>query len=167
MTQTRHSYCRAWIINPNDPDMMFVGTGNGIPGTSRARCSRTRDGGASWETLSLPVEPNSVMYWLAMHRDLPGVVVGFSILGQVYVSEDDGGTWCKLRQGVRSDPQRRRHAQLGQPRQAGRLGWAGSGAVGESFGALSNAERKVLGIDLCVGTVWRGHSRTPSATSGC
>ena len=93
--QSKHSYCRCMIINPNDPDMMFVGTGNGIPG-SRGAVRRTRDGGASWETLSLPVEANSVMYWLAMHRDLPGVVVGFSILGQVYASADNGDTWRKV-----------------------------------------------------------------------
>ena len=44
----------------------------------------------------MPEEPNSVMYWLAMHRDLPGVIVGFSLLGHVYVSEDDGDSWRKL-----------------------------------------------------------------------
>ena len=93
--QSGHSYCRCMIINPNDPDMMFVGTGNSIPGSTGA-VRRTRDGGESWETLSLPEEPNSVVYWLAMHRDVPGVVVGFSLLGCVYVSEDDGDSWRKL-----------------------------------------------------------------------
>ena len=37
------------IIKPYDPDVMFVGTGNGIPGSVDA-IRRTRDGGASWDT---------------------------------------------------------------------------------------------------------------------
>jgi photosystem II stability/assembly factor-like uncharacterized protein len=83
------------VINPNDPDMIFVGTGNTIPGSTGA-VRRSSDGGASWETLTLPSTPNSVMYWLAMHRDLPGVIVGFSLFGEVYASEDNGDTWRKV-----------------------------------------------------------------------
>ncbi len=37
------------IIKPHDPDLMFVATGNGIPGSVDA-IRRTRDGGASWDT---------------------------------------------------------------------------------------------------------------------
>ena len=93
--QSDHSYCRCMIIKPDDPEVMFVGTGNGIPGSVGA-IRRTRDGGASWDTVALPVVPNSVLYWLGTHRDVPEVVVGCSIHGYVYVSEDGGETWRKL-----------------------------------------------------------------------
>jgi hypothetical protein len=36
------------------------------------------------------------MYWLAVHEDLPGVIVATSALGQVFVSDDHACTWRKL-----------------------------------------------------------------------
>ena len=81
----------------DDPDTMFVGNGNGIPGETGA-IRRTRDGGKSWERVPLPVEPNSVVYWLGTHRDVPDMIVGASIHGYIYISEDGGEDWTKIKQ---------------------------------------------------------------------
>ena len=91
------SYCRGMIIKQDDPDTMFVGNGNGIPGETGA-IRRTRDGGKSWERVPLPVEPNSVVYWLGTHRDVPDTIVGASIHGYIYISEDGGEDWTKIEQ---------------------------------------------------------------------
>ncbi|MEE8147691.1 MAG: hypothetical protein V3T24_08815 [Longimicrobiales bacterium] len=94
--EDRISYCRGVVVKADDPDVMFVGNGDGIPGTAGA-VQRTQDGGRSWETVSLPVEPNSVIYWLATHAERADVVVAASLYGYVYVSEDGGDTWRKLK----------------------------------------------------------------------
>ena len=91
-----HAYCRGMIIKPDDPDVMFIGTGNTIPGEVGA-IQRSRDGGTTWETVSLPVLPNSVVYWLATHPEMPDVIVAASIFGYLYLSEEalGGESWTK------------------------------------------------------------------------
>jgi photosystem II stability/assembly factor-like uncharacterized protein len=88
------SYCRGMIIKTDEPDVMFVGTGNGIPGGVGA-IRRTRDGGKTWDAVPLPVVPNSRVYWLGTHKAVPDVIVGASIYGYVYLSEDGGESWSK------------------------------------------------------------------------
>mgnify|MGYP001614430578 CR=1 FL=1 len=90
------SYCRGMIIKADNPDVMFVGNGDFIPGVTGA-IQRTKDGGQSWAPAPLPVEPNSVVYWLATHREIPNVIVAASLYGYVYTSTDGGDSWRKLR----------------------------------------------------------------------
>lgn len=90
------SYCRGVLMKADDPDVMFVGNGDFIPGMSGA-VQRTKNAGQSWEPVSLPVEPNSVIYWLGTHPDRANVIVAASLFGYLYVSEDGGDTWRKLR----------------------------------------------------------------------
>ena len=89
------SYCRGMAIKADNPDVMFVGNGDVIPGTAGA-VQRTRDGGKSWEPVSLPAEPNSIIYGISSHKERPNVTVAASIFGYVYVSEDGGDCWQKL-----------------------------------------------------------------------
>ena len=89
------SYCRGMLIKADNPDVMFVGGGDFLLGTTGA-IQRTRDGGQSWEPADLPVEPNSVVYWFATNRELPNVIVSATLNGYVYVSDDGGETWEKL-----------------------------------------------------------------------
>ena len=46
--------------------------------------------------MNLPVEPNSVVYWLGNNAEIPNVVVAATLFGYVYVSTDAGDTWTKL-----------------------------------------------------------------------
>jgi photosystem II stability/assembly factor-like uncharacterized protein len=88
------SYCRGIAFKADDPNVMFVGNGDSIPGLTGA-IQISRDGGRSWSAASLPVEPNSVIYWFATHAALPNVIVAASLYGYVYVSEDGGASWSK------------------------------------------------------------------------
>ena len=56
---------------PDNPDVIFVGNGDAIPGITGA-IRRTRDGGKT-------------------------VIAAGSLYGYVYLSEDGGDTWQKLR----------------------------------------------------------------------
>ena len=80
---------------PWNDGTIIVCVGDYIPGAVGA-LEVSRDGGDSWKRTELPVKPNSTMYWLAVHEDLPGVVVATSVFGQIYVSEDHAHTWRKL-----------------------------------------------------------------------
>jgi photosystem II stability/assembly factor-like uncharacterized protein len=88
------SYCRGVMLKADDPNVMFVGNGDTIPGLAGA-IQISRDGGQSWRPADLPVTPNSVVYWFATHAALPEVIVAASLYGYVYVSEDGGQSWSK------------------------------------------------------------------------
>jgi photosystem II stability/assembly factor-like uncharacterized protein len=90
------SYCRGMIIKADNPDVMFVGNGDSIPGLTGA-IRRTKDGGNTWDAAPLPVAPNSVVYWFATHPERPNVIAAASIYGYVYISEDGGDSWEKLK----------------------------------------------------------------------
>ena len=88
------AYCRC-VREPWDDGTIIVCAGDYIPGRIGA-IEVSRDGGDNWERADLPVTPNSTMYWLAHHRELPGVAVASSVFGQVYLTEDHARTWTKL-----------------------------------------------------------------------
>jgi len=92
----RISYCRGVAVKPDDPATIFIGNGDFIPG-NRGAIQRSRDGGKSWQKSTLPVEPNSVIYWFGTHPANPNIIVANSLHGYVYVSIDAGDSWTKLR----------------------------------------------------------------------
>lgn len=91
----RLPYCRSLALKPDDPNTMFVATGDGAVGSTGA-IQRSRDGGRSWQMLPLPAEPNSPIWAFATHPSQPRRVVACSHYGEVYVSEDAGDAWRKL-----------------------------------------------------------------------
>lgn len=92
------AYCRMVMLKADDPQTIFVGTGDSIPGeTGGLRISR--DGGRTWKLADLPEEPNSVVYWMANHPARPEVVACASLFGQLFWSTDGGDTWEKARRG--------------------------------------------------------------------
>jgi len=90
------SYCRGVMLKADDPDVIFVGNGDAIPGVT-GTIQRSKDGGQSWAPIKLPVEPNSVVYWFATHPSVPQVIAAGSLYGYVYVSTDGGESWRKLK----------------------------------------------------------------------
>ncbi len=90
------SYCRGHMSKPDDPNTIFVGNGDMIPGVTGA-IQMTKDGGKTWAPAKLPQEPNSVVYWFSSHPELPNTIVAVSLYGEVFASEDGGDTWAKRR----------------------------------------------------------------------
>lgn len=90
------AYCRLVLMKADDPDTIFVGTGDSIPGEiGGLRVSR--DGGRTWSLAQLPEQPNSVVYWMATHPDRPEVIAAASLYGQLFFSGDGGVTWERCR----------------------------------------------------------------------
>lgn len=82
------------VLAPWD-DVIVVCVGDYIPGAVGA-LEISRDGGLTFTRETLPTPPNSTMYWLATHPDVPGTIVATSVFGQIYVSDDYAETWRKL-----------------------------------------------------------------------
>ena len=78
------------------PETLFLGNGNGPPGSAGVAL-RSRDGGGSWERMELPVEPNSTIWDYATHPSDPDLIYAYSCSGEVYRSADAGDHWEKLR----------------------------------------------------------------------
>ncbi len=91
------SYCRGVAVKPDNPDVIFVGNGDFIPGKTGA-IQRSTDGGKTWEAAKLPKAPNSTIYWFGTHPANPDVIVANSLHGYVYTSEDGGASWDKVDQ---------------------------------------------------------------------
>ena len=106
------SYCRNILVRPDNPDVMFVGNGNGIPGVTGA-VRRTVDGGATWDTPDLPTTPNSVVYCFSAHVDVPDCIAAASVYGYLYLSDDGGALLAQAGAGIRRNPSGGDQSQLG------------------------------------------------------
>jgi photosystem II stability/assembly factor-like uncharacterized protein len=89
-------YCRGILVQPGHPSTVFVGIGDYTPG-STGTIQRTKDYGKTWETLSMPVEPNTAMWCLGAHAADPNLILACSLYGYLYRSIDGGESWTKLR----------------------------------------------------------------------
>jgi len=89
-------YCRHLAQKADDPETLFVATGNGASGDAGA-IQRSKDGGRSWQMLSLPAEPNSPIWNFATHPADSGLIVACSHYGELFASNNAGDSWTKLR----------------------------------------------------------------------
>jgi len=89
------AYCRGIAQLPTDPLVLFVGNGNGPPGSSGA-LQISRDGGGTWMQAKLPHVPNSTVWTFAVSPNTPNTIAAATVSGYIYVSEDAGLTWSKL-----------------------------------------------------------------------
>ena len=89
-----HAYCRGIASKSDDPRVLFLGNGNGPPGTT-GTLQISRDGGESWQEATLPVAPNSTIWTFATHVEQPELIYGASINGYLYRSVDGGRNWTK------------------------------------------------------------------------
>ena len=83
-------------VKADDPDVLFVANGDAAAGET-GTVQRSKNRGHTWETLRLPVVPNTPMWTFAMHAADPNLVLTCSHYGQVFVSEDAGDSWSKVR----------------------------------------------------------------------
>jgi photosystem II stability/assembly factor-like uncharacterized protein len=88
-------YCRGLALKADDPDTVFVATGDGAAGSTGA-IERSKDAGRSWQRLDLPVAPNSPIWAFATHPADPGLVYACSHYGELFASRDAGDSWRKL-----------------------------------------------------------------------
>ena len=88
-------YTRGIAVKPDDPKTVYVTVGDATPGRVGA-IMRSKDAGASWESLNLPVQPNSAMWTLCIPAAAPDTVFAASRYGYFYRSDDGGDSWRKL-----------------------------------------------------------------------
>ena len=93
--QFGHGYCRGLQQQPNRPEVLFLGNGDGPPGTVGAAW-RSTDAGETWQRMNLPGTPNSTIWDFALHPARPQQIYAYSVSGQVYHSTDGGDQWAKL-----------------------------------------------------------------------
>ncbi len=89
-------YCRSLALRADDPQVLFVATGDEAIG-STGGIQRSRDRGQNWELLPLPVEPNTPIWTFATHAVDPNRIVACSHYGQLFLTNDGGDSWVKLR----------------------------------------------------------------------
>jgi photosystem II stability/assembly factor-like uncharacterized protein len=88
-------YSRGIVVKTDDPRVLFAGCGETTTGETGA-VLRSSDGGQTWQSLPLPVRPNATMWGLATHPADPSRIVGWTLFGEVYVTEDAGESWRKI-----------------------------------------------------------------------
>lgn len=94
--QFPHAYCRGILAKADDPQTLFLGNGNGPPG-STGTLQISRDGGQSWRAAELPVPPNSTVWTFATHPAAPEWIYAAAVSGYLYRSADGGATWARCR----------------------------------------------------------------------
>jgi photosystem II stability/assembly factor-like uncharacterized protein len=89
-------YCRSLTLKADDPTVLFVANGDAAAGEAGS-VQRSQDRGQSWETLPLPIVPNTPIWTFATHAADADLMVTCSHYGQVFISEDAGDSWRKVR----------------------------------------------------------------------
>ncbi len=87
-------YCRGLALKVDNPDVVFVATGDAAIGSTGA-VQRSLDGGASWQQPPLPVAPNAPIWAFVTHPSTPNLIASCSHYGELFISEDSGNTWGK------------------------------------------------------------------------
>ena len=88
-------YPRSIAARPDDPKTVFVTVGDTTPGRVGA-VMRSKDAGVTWQSLGLPVQPNSAVWTVSIPVSAPDTVFAASRYGYLYRSDDGGESWRKL-----------------------------------------------------------------------
>ena len=90
-----YTYPRGIMVQPGKSNVIFVTIGDSTPGRT-GTVMRSKDTGKTWESLPLPVDPNTAMWTVHMQASDPQVVFAGSRYGYLYRSENGGDSWSKL-----------------------------------------------------------------------
>lgn len=88
-------YPRGIAVKPGDPRTVFLTLGDATPGRV-GTVMRSRDAGATWESLPLPGQPNSAIWTVSIPESAPDTLFAASRYGYLYRSDDGGDSWRKL-----------------------------------------------------------------------
>ena len=88
-------YPRGIAVKPNDSRTVFLTLGDATPGRV-GTVMRSKDAGATWESLSFPVQPNSAIWTVSIPAAEPDTMFAASRYGYLYRSDDGGDSWRKL-----------------------------------------------------------------------
>ena len=83
-------------IKPDDSNVNLSAVGDTANGSTGA-VQRSQNGGETWETRPLPVDPNSNIWNIVTNPADPDFVLASSLLGEVYSSNAEGDSWLKLK----------------------------------------------------------------------
>jgi photosystem II stability/assembly factor-like uncharacterized protein len=89
------SYCRGMGQKCGNSEVIFLGNGDGPPGTI-GTIGRSTDGGVTWHEPKMPGRSNSTIWNFATHPADPELVYASSVSGEVYRSTDGGASFEKL-----------------------------------------------------------------------
>jgi len=89
-------YTRAIVERADNSGTLFLSNGNGPPG-STGRLLRSKDYGETWADARLPGDLNSTLWCVAVHPLDPKLIFACTNYGQLYLSEDGGDSWTKLK----------------------------------------------------------------------
>ncbi|MBV9469655.1 MAG: hypothetical protein JO316_15135 [Abitibacteriaceae bacterium] len=87
-------YCRGIVAKADEAHTLFLGNGNGPPGTAGA-LQISRDGGQHWTNADLTPAPNSTVWTFAINSADPNLIFCTVINGYLYRSRDGGTAWQK------------------------------------------------------------------------
>ncbi|HWB11312.1 MAG TPA: hypothetical protein VG826_18935 [Pirellulales bacterium] len=93
--QFGHGYCRGLVQRPDRRGELFLGNGDGPPGSVGAAW-RSQDAGQTWQRMPLPGTPNSTIWDFTFNPARRDHVYAYSVNGEVYHSADGGERWSKL-----------------------------------------------------------------------
>ena len=88
-------YPRGIKVKADDPQTIYTTFGDTTPGSTGV-IMRSQDSGANWESLNLPVEPNTAMWVVNSQRQNPDFLLAGSRYGYLYQSDNAGASWTKL-----------------------------------------------------------------------
>jgi photosystem II stability/assembly factor-like uncharacterized protein len=87
-------YSRVLLMKPGSNTDLFMGIGDGTPGTT-SLLLRSVDRGQSWVAAPFPVQPNSCLWALGTHDADPSLILAGTKYGDLYRSLDGGFSWRK------------------------------------------------------------------------
>ena len=89
------TYPRGIMVQPGKTNTIFVTIGDSTPGRNGA-VMRSEDTGKTWQSMPLPVQPNTAMWVVNIQPNDPQLVLAGSRYGYLYRSNDGGNKWEKL-----------------------------------------------------------------------
>lgn len=83
-----------FLLKKTDSDELFLGIGDGTPGTTGALL-RSTDKGANFQPVDLPVQPNSCLWVAGANAADPELLLIATKFGNLFSSRDGGRSWSK------------------------------------------------------------------------